>query len=155
MTTNTKELTEHPNFPPDDRCVICGKTIAEIGGRRIIAQNPRGCTVENEPRRNSPKMPTYTSYSLSPLTKFLIVWGEDFWTEEAIERAKDAFLNGKRPWFCQICGERKCFCGAPMNYTAASDVINDDGSSVHCGVYVACVGCINFRCSNYRRSKHG
>jgi len=155
MTDNNKELNKKPVLLPDDRCVICGKTIAEIGGRRIIAQNPRGCTVESKPRNNSPKMPTYTSYSLSPSPLYLIVWGEDFWTEAAIERAKIAFLNGNRAWYCQICGERKCFCGAPMNHTAASDYIEDDGHSFHCGVHVCATGCINPKCRNYRKLKHG
>lgn len=142
-------------FLPDSCCVICGKTLAEVGGQRIIAQKLRGISTSNKfLGGGNPKYPhksfKLNSSSTSPL--YLVIWGEvSIWSEASIQRAIDAFHNGKRSWFCQICGQRVCStCGAPINYPMGSDVLKDDGASSHCGIFPFDPGCINPECRNYR-----
>jgi len=137
---------------PAKYCIFCGKTIAEIGGRRIIAQNSRGCTLSENPSQSKDR-------KYIPLSEaneaYLVIWGEDrLWTGEAVVRAKDAYLRGERPWFCQICGSRQCStCGNPSYIPAGSDVINGDGKIVHYAMLGADTGCSNPRCKKGQRRK--
>ncbi len=137
-----------PTLLPDSHCVICGKTIDEVGGRRIVAQKFRGISISKKPRGGgNPEYP-HKSHKLSPSPLFLVTWGEvTMWTEAAIQRAKRAFHKGRRSWFCQVCGQRTCYkCGAPIKLPVASDVLNDDGSSPHVHIVPCNLGCINPDC---------
>jgi hypothetical protein len=149
---NPKDLIKAPLFLPDDRCVICGKTIEEVGGKRITAQKFRGITISGESRGGGNSKYPYKSYKLSSAPIYLVIWGEvSMWSEEAIQRATDAFHKGKRSWFCQICGQRSCStCGAPINYPMGSDVLYENGSNPHCGIFPFDPGCINTKCKNYK-----
>lgn len=144
-----------PVFLPDSCCVICGKSIAEVGGRRITAQKFRGIMISNKYLGGgNPAYPykscKLNSSSTSPL--YLVTWGElSMWSKSSIQRAIEAFHKGKRSWFCQICGRRVCStCGAPINHPVLSDVLNNDGSNPHCGMIPCDPGCKNPSCTNYK-----
>lgn len=80
-------------------------------------------------------------------------WGEDSkWTGVAIDKAKADYLDGKRPWFCYVCGERKCSeCGSPINHPMGSDTLSDNGCSSHASILPFNPGCINEGCTNYKK----
>ena len=73
------------------------------------------------------------------------------WTDEAVQRALRSFHKGKRPWFCQLCGNRICpECGSPLRHPVGSNVLCDDGRSSHVAMLPCCPGCVNTKCKKYR-----
>jgi hypothetical protein len=148
-----KQLIQSPIFLPDSHCVICKKTIQEIGGRRIVAQQLRGIIISSKPiGGGNPDYP-YKSHKLSSYSLYLVVWGPGtLWSEDAVRRATAAFHRGKRSWFCQLCGNRICQdCGSPLQRPMGSDVLYDDGSSLHVGMLPCHPGCVNQQCKNHKR----
>lgn len=81
-------------------------------------------------------------------------WGEaELWTKAAIARAKQAYMDGQKPWFCQICAMRQCHaCGAPVNYPAGSDIIRADGELRYFAIFSVDLGCGNTHCKRYTES---
>ena len=92
----------------------------------------------------------YQSVKLDDVSnKYLVVWGEkDKWSKTTLQRARNELLNGRQPWFCQVCGECTCKkCGHPTN-SAGSDTLLDNGSiDKPPGPFVP--GCINPKCEYY------
>jgi hypothetical protein len=80
---------------------------------------------------------------------YIVVWGEKgLWTQSAIDKAKNEFLTGYNPWFCQVCGNRVCMeCGSPLNNPAGSDILHSDGSSSHAPIFPG--GCVNPSCEKF------
>ncbi len=136
---------------PAQKCVICQKTIEEVGGRRIVAQSFRGSGISKTYQGGGNKDYPYRSFKISDWdNRYLVVWGE-FWTDESIQLALKTIRNGKSPWFCQKCGYRRCSeCGEPINIPAASDVIDDHGNVRHCMIFPVDLGCINPKCKKYK-----
>lgn len=113
------------------------KKIEEIGGRRLIAQRLRGVTLSTKYQGGgNPDYPHQSTLLYDDLEIYNDVWGEkSMWTKEAIQRARQSYLNGRRPWFCQVCGCRACSeCGAPINLPVGSDVLYENGCSSHCAI---------------------
>ena len=137
---------------PDPHCVICRKSLDEIGGKRIVAQQPRGWILSDTYKEGGNKDCPKRSVELkdSNLPSYLVIWG-DIWDEKSIQRAKTALYNNKSPWFCQICGVRAChICNEPINYPMGSDLLTNEGDSTHAGIFPFSPGCVNKICSNYK-----
>lgn len=141
---------------PSAGCVICEKTLEQVGGgKRIIAQGLRGVVLTDKATGNGGcKNPSRTRFlnGENDQDGYLLVWGEPgMWTEASIERARQAFLDGERPWLCQICAIRQCSeCGAPINYPMGSDILYDDGCSTHVPIFPFDPGCTNLNCKKYK-----
>lgn len=139
--------------PPAETCVFCNKTLKEVGGKRLVAQRLRGVTLTNEKLGGGNKdFPRKCFELFSEPLVFMDCWGETKkWTDAAVLSAKNAYLNGKRPWFCQVCGERKCSeCGSPINYPMGSDILYGDGRSSHAPIHPFDPGCNNLSCKKYK-----
>jgi len=153
----SSEALNRRRLIPSQHCVLCNRMLAEVGGMRIIAQKIRGVCLSDRYRGGGNKDYPHKSVKLyEESDKYVVVWGEkNKWTEEAIERARTEFLAGLRPWFCQLCGERRCSsCGSPINYPMGSDVLYDSGCSSHCGMHPFDPGCINPDCKKYKDWSH-
>lgn len=138
--------------PPSKTCVFCDKSIDEVGGKRLVAQKSKGISLSNEYKGGGNPDYPHQSVKLSDnLDVYVVVWGEKgLWTQSAIEKAKNEFLAGHHPWFCQICGNRTCEqCGSPVNNPYGSDHLADNGSSSHASIY-SDGGCTNPICEKYR-----
>lgn len=140
--------------PPAKACVFCNKTIHEIGGQRMIAQRARGLTLTED---KNAKIGSEDSHrqSLEIFTDpsiYIRFWGmKGEWTESAILTAKQQYLNGQRPWFCQVCGYRKCsVCGSPSGKPMGSDILKSDGETSHIGAFPVDPGCIKSDCENFK-----
>lgn len=100
----------------------------------------------------------YQSVKLDDISnKYLVVWGEkDKWTKTTLQRAHSELLNGRQPWFCQVCAGSTCMkCGHPKN-SAGYDTLLDNGSlnkrtyaGCHYGSRSFVPGCINPKCEHY------
>ena len=140
---------------PDIGCVVCGRLVTEVGGRRITAQVLRGMAISADVRTEADHenfrccIPLIEKHDV-----YLTVWGEpEIMTETVIQRIKNAYLRGLHPWICQArgCGNRQCpECGMANNLPVASDLIYDDGRATHLMVIPADAGCTNVRCPRYR-----
>ena len=89
---------------------------------------------------------------------YLIIWGGvRFTSKEVITRAREDYLAGTQPWFCQKCGYRTCsHCGEPGIRLHHSDYVFDGGGRgyhhppQHGG---GNPGCINLGCEKYHQAK--
>lgn len=150
--SSEQRLIEAPIFLPSPFCIICQKTIQEIGGRRIVAQQVRGILISSKPIGGGHRDHHYMSYKLSSYPLYLVVWGPGtMWSEESIQRATEAFHRGKRSWFCQLCGNRVCVdCGSPLQHPVGSDVLYDNGCTAHVAILPCHPGCVNPQCKNHK-----
>jgi hypothetical protein len=145
MSNSTKRLL------PASHCVCCERTLEEIGGSRITAQKTRGYTILKKPRKGSKNDPEYQNIQIKGTSLYLCVWGE-IWHSEAIQRAIDTITVGLMPWFCQACGKRLCSsCGYPFNLAMGSDILKNDGSNPHCGIFPVNSGCSNSKCNKFKK----
>jgi len=139
---------------PTKSCVVCERTLEEVGGgKRIIAQQRRGLKVTKTLEgRGYPDCHEQFFPLQDADDQYLLVWGEkSLWTEDAIDRAKKAFLQGYRPWLCQLCAARGCSeCGAPINYPMGSDILYIDGYTSHIAIHPFDPGCTNKACKKHR-----
>ena len=150
-------MNTKPKRLPDSHCVICEKSLDEVGGTRLKAQQFRGWAFSDKYTGGGNKDYPRKSYKLaSPhLPAYLVVWGE-MWDEKSIQRAISALNNNKTPWFCQVCGVRTCqICNQPINYPMGSDLLTDEGCSPHVPIHPFNPGCINKKCSNYKEWNFG
>lgn len=138
---------------PAEHCVICEKSLEEIGGRRIVAQQVRGVFLSEKYLGGGDPDYPYQSFRMPGSSLYLLVWGSrSMWSEDAVQRAINVFQRNKRPWFCQDCGNRICpECSFPVQYPVGSDVLYDDGCSTHIGMLPICPGCINPNCPTQKK----
>ena len=138
---------------PAKTCVFCDKPLKEIGGNRLTAQHFRGVMLSKNKAGGGNKECPHKCIVLfvEPLL-YMDFWGTaQEWTQTAIDSASKSYLNGERPWFCQVCGQRKCKkCSAPINYPMASEILHGDGNSSHAGIFPFDPGCINPTCGRYK-----
>jgi len=141
---------------PADKCAICGKTIDEVGGARIVAQQARGVALSDKYLGGGNPERPYRSFRLDEDSNtYVVVWGEvGFWSDANFQHAVETYRAGVRPWFCQVCGKRTChLCGAPINVPVGSNWIGDTGCGAHSPLLGYDPGCSNPRCNLYRPIK--
>jgi len=120
---------------PANCCSVCGRSLEEVGGFRLVSTATYGVSV------CTPKTPIGAirhparSIRLEGDFRDVIVamFGDELWTNEAINRVREATQSGLRPWFCQRCAGRDLcpVCGTPMTAVPGADHMADDGSVSH------------------------
>ena len=152
MTSTDMSIADIQGLPPATACVVCERPIQAIGGRRLVAQPRRGSKVFNEAVTGGFKNFHSCTRLLQDRDLHLVIWGEKaFLTEGVINRIKATYLEGRRPWFCQVCGSRSChLCGGLLPRPVMSDYLFDDGGTVHCPCLGADLGCWNPACERHR-----
>lgn len=114
---------------PDERCVGCQRTLAEVGGQRIVASDG-----------------LISGLSLNIVNEELEVSGL-YWPPFARWRARRVVRAGGHPWVCQRCaGKALCRrCGTPYDRAPGAMVITDDGRvcnvALYCGMGMRCQIC--------------
>lgn len=138
---------------PNSSCLICQKTIQEIGGQRITSQKLRGIGLSNKYLGGgNPDYPHQSIKLYDDNSKtYVVAWGEkEKFTGSVLNRVRESFQNGAHPWFCQRCGVRTCsVCDAPINSPVGSDVISENGCQSHIPIF-ANTGCTNPECEKYK-----
>ena len=134
---------------PAGGCVICEKTLDEVGGQRITAQRYRGLRLTDRPAEGRGPGIFCTSRWVEP-GLHLGVWGE-IWDERSIERATDQVRNGLHPWYCQRCARHVCpKCGSLHAIPMGSDLIHENGCASHQMIIpVGNTNCSNSECENF------
>ena len=83
------EMNTH-QLKPDIGCVVCGRLLTEVGGRRITAQALRGMVISSEVRTEADHENFRCCIPLSGQPDvYLTVWGEpEIMAEAVIQRIK-------------------------------------------------------------------
>ena len=141
-------------LPPADRCLLCEKRLHQTGGVRLIATNDSHLVrlTDRQLGGGDQEHPCRSSW-LFPGENLWVTVREprSVWTDAVMERAKQAFLSLRHPWFCQPCGGRSCSnCGSALIAPPAADVITPDGRVSHSAALPINPGCINPDCLEYR-----
>lgn len=155
IKSSTLNLKNFKSLLPAAECVICGQTLDQIGGRRITSQKLRGMAIWHEEwtLHNRANL-QYCERLVDDQDIYLIIWWDDnFWNPKFIEKIKNTYLSGVRPWMCQGygCGNRQCpECGKAINLPVASDLLYDDGRNPYLMIIPADCGCVNKDCKKFR-----
>lgn len=139
---------------PSETCILCGKSLKDIGGKRIVSQHSKGIALSNKHMGGGNPDHPYQSVKLhDDKDLFVVVWGnKQLWTDLVINRARDEFLKDRQPWYCQVCANYVCnICHAPINYPMGSDILYDDGRCSHIGIFGFNPGCSNPTCKKYKK----
>lgn len=137
---------------PAETCIICGRSRVEAGNM-IVSQKARGLGFSDTPIGGGGKKKQYRSIPLNEdRTEFMVFWGEvEFWTEEAMVRAKNMYLNHQHPYFCSHCGQRVCsICGESLASPVESDYLTTDGKCHHSPLLGVNIPCTNPQCKNFK-----
>jgi hypothetical protein len=146
--------TTSQRFHPAERCLLCGRSVADLKGYRIVAQKTLAIYLSKKKMQGGDKdYPEKTFMFQGQSEKYIVVRGKpELWTNEVIARATAEFTAGKHPWFCQVCANRVCSkCGSPINYPLGSDIIYDNGNIKHIAILPFKPGCSNRTCYNYQK----
>lgn len=145
-------------LPPSSWCIICGKSIDEVGGKMLVAQQRRGVVWSETGEHSKNAGRPHQTLLLNGVqgAGYLTVWGDEgFWNADRVQRAKNEFLAGRHPWFCQICGLRTCTeCGVPLAWPPGSDSLSADGCIRHHALLGVNPGCANPDCREYAGLKN-
>jgi len=144
---------------PAATCVICGRTLREVGGRRITAQDCRGMAVTHTKNGGGHKNFRRWIRLFDDKDTYVLIWGEGaIMTDAVIERIKTTYREKRRPWYCQSkgCGNRQCpLCGKAKNLPVASDILYDNGCTTYQMIIPADLGCVNPSCEKFREFGEG
>jgi len=146
-----KRVTETARRPAGS-CLICRKSLDETGGSRLIEQHARGTALIN-----SKPADEETSKWL-PLgdgsDNYVVVWGGGHFTsDDVLQRARESYLAGEQPWFCQLCGHRACpECRQPLLRPVSSEVVDAEGNISYCAVLGIAPRCANPDCAQYGKT---
>ena len=119
---------------PAEVCVVCGKTLAETGGQRLVS------TYYNNFRQLRPqsevgnlRFPCKLIRCDGNFRDVILAFLGPLWTDQIIERVRQTIQSGVRPWFCQRCGEKNIctVCGYPMSRVPGATVLLETGKIGH------------------------
>lgn len=116
-------LNDLTKLPTARECLICHKTIEEVGGQMLIYTHFRGTILRAGSKiRDFPNLRVLLRL-FDDRDLYFAAWGEEsIFTETVINQALREYLNGEQPWHCQICGMREChLCGKPLVALAYGD----------------------------------
>lgn len=150
--TEAKAKLKKKKRKPSSHCLLCEKTIDEIGGKRIVVQKTLG-TFSSKTYLGGGD-PDFPELSIKMGDdNFIVLRGKKgMWTDKLIAKVKEIYSNQERPWFCHKCAYKTChICGEIMNNPIGSDVIYDDGCISHVAALGYNPGCVNDSCENYKK----
>lgn len=129
------------NLLPAACCAICQSS--HLPGQRIVA-GFRGWLLLKEPKVRVPEGAILTDVTTPEGPRVMATQGA-FWTDEARQRAAQAFGAGLHPWMCQRCLNWVCpDCGGMIDRPIMHSLLADDGSHLNCallGLSPRCTKC--------------
>lgn len=129
--------------PPASECAICGKSLAEVGGVRLVRTLQSGLVRRHvdAPIGRLPGPAQVFPLDGDHRQTLLVVWGLP-WTAAARERAIAQIHAGTQPWFCQSCSGHLCeACGSTLRRVPGADQLAEDGEMWHCPILPGPVSC--------------
>lgn len=153
--TSAKDYKYYNSLLPASACVICAKTLSEVGGKRILATGLRGFDISDQrPKRQNKPHYVATPRLIEDEEIYLRVWGDKkIFTDAVVDRIRATYRSGFRPWMCQAkgCGDRACVvCGMAMRHTPCCGILHDDGESRYqMLIPLMSYPCTNVDCENF------
>lgn len=154
MKTEEDNLMEDHAVPvmPNvaDVCAMCGKSLSEVRGSRIVAAHFRGIDITTDPDQGYPWAEVKKLTLAGKNDGLILVLGGAGWEDNAVTRAVTQANDGFRPWMCQVCVGKVCdTCGSPMTFPFGTDRLDDDGEVSHVPILPTAPGCINPTCGKH------
>lgn len=144
---------------PYDRCAVCDRTLAETGGKRLVATASHAIRICNlDTPLGSLHHPARTIRLRGDFRDVIVVLsGARLWTHDAIVNVERIVYKGTRPWFCQRCAVSSLCpaCETPLTTAPMTDHLEDDGRTVHSPHVAGYVReCPNPACEHHRTGVH-
>lgn len=119
---------------PAKCCVVCQRTLEEVGGFRLVATPRDGiriCTPD-VPIGHIRHAARIIRLSGDFRDAIIALYGKRLWTETVVERVREVLMAGLRPWYCQLCANiHLCpVCGTPLTKVPMSAFLEDDGRTI-------------------------
>ncbi len=141
------------NRRPADDCAVCGVTIEEVGGRRLITTLARALMVKGVPIQYGGRWDEIHAVRLvGQFHQFYLVLVGIPWQEDIVIRAREQAQAGNTPWFCMRCGGQVCErCGSLTREVPGSTFLADDGKTTYYALLsIGEPGCSNLKCRGHR-----
>ncbi len=119
--------------PPASTCAVCGRSLAEVGGARLVRTLQSGLVKRHvdAPIGRLPRPAQIIPLDGQHAQTLLVAWDLPS-LPAALQRASAQVHQGKTPWFCQRCSGHTCEeCGSPLRRVPGADVLADDGDLLH------------------------
>lgn len=128
---------------PARTCAVCGKSLAEVGGARLVRTLESGLVRRHvdAPIGRLPGPAQIIPLDGQHAQTLLVAWGLPS-MPSALQGASAQVHEGTTPWFCQRCAKHLCkACGSPLRRVPAADQLSDDGDIWHCPILAVPVSC--------------
>lgn len=139
-------MAGHQPRLPAQTCVFCQRSLDDVGGHRMIWSSTAGVIVRmhTDAIGNIPSRALVTPLPEPYSGSLLVLWPPD---EPTMDLALEQWTNRQRPWICQLCAHRRCDrCGSPEKSPFGSDIIDDNGRSLHVPRLPGPAGCVREGC---------
>ena len=121
------------NRVPADGCAVCGQSLDDVGGRRLLTTISRALLIKGLPAGWAGQWLELRAVRLAGDYRPLYVIMAGFQaTDEVIDRARAQAQAGHTPWFCMRCAGQVCErCGALSREVPGSTFLADDGRTTY------------------------
>ena len=137
------------NWMYDDSCIICGKSIEQVGGSKIISSRFLKIFISDKFSGGGDAEYPYQSAKLAD-GNYLVFKGKlSVWTKQKIDQATSFVNQGFDVWWCQSksCANRTCrVCGSATQRAYGCDLLG----GVHVAAHPVPAGCENTECEKHQ-----
>ena len=118
---------------PAKECGVCGKSLEEIGGRRLLGTITRALLIKGVQFDWGGSWSVTRAVRLDePYRQLFVLMAGSIATDATLTRSRAQAQSGQTPWFCQRCAGQVCErCGALTREVPGSTFLSDDGRTTY------------------------
>ena len=138
---------------PANECGMCGKTLDEIGGRRLLGTITRALLIKGVQFDWGGSWSVTRAVRLDePFRQLFVLMAGSIATDATLARAREQAQAGQTPWFCMRCAGQVCErCGALSREVPGSTFLADDGRTTYYALLpIGEPGCSDPGCGGHR-----
>ena len=148
------QVEEHISIRlPADECGVCGNTLDEIGGRRLLTTIRRALLIKGVQTNWCGQWRQLCAVRLDdPYSQLYVIMAGFKAADEVMERARSQAQAGQTPWFCQRCAGHVCQrCGSLFKGVPGSTFLDDEGHTTYFALLpIGYPPCSNPECPGHR-----
>ena len=116
---------------PADVCAVCGRSLDDVGGRRLLTSLHGALLIQGLPTSWDGRWRELRAVRLDePFGQLYVVLAGFDAADKEMDRAGEQAQAEFTPWFCQWCAGQTCRkCGSLLGEVPGSTFLNDDGST--------------------------
>ncbi len=138
---------------PADGCAVCGQSLDDVGGRRLLTTISRALLIKGLPAGWNGRWRELRAVRLDdPYSQLFVILAGFKATDEVMDRIRVQAQSGQTPWFCQRCAGQVCErCGSLEKEHPGSLFVADDGKTTYYGLLpIGYPGCSVPGCGGHR-----